>query len=297
MHIVQFQEKSGQQVLQGVKIGDAIYQFGRSLPAVDGIESVFANWSCFQDAVLALDSAASAGSAATNAGADFSADAVRLVCPVPLTAKTICIGLNYRDHAIESGMAIPSEPVVFCKLNGALCGPGDSVELPAVSQQVDYEAELVMVIGKPAWRVTAEEAMQHVFGYSCGHDVSARDWQIGRPGGQWLLGKSFPNFAPLGPGIVPAENIADPCNLKIQLRVNGETLQDSSTAQLIFNPVELIMHLSQCFVLQPGDVIYTGTPPGVGMARKPQRFLQDGDVAEVDIESIGVLSNTFRAAM
>ncbi|MCA9133248.1 MAG: fumarylacetoacetate hydrolase family protein [Planctomycetales bacterium] len=221
------------------------------------------------------------------------AEPVRLLSPVPEGGKILCIGLNYRDHAIESGMAIPSEPVVFNKLSGTLCGPEDVVPLPACSQQVDFEAELVLVIGKRAWQVSEEQAEQHIFGYTCGHDVSARDWQIGRPGGQWLLGKSFPGFAPIGPALIPRTQIADPCQLSIALRINGETFQQSSTKQLIFSPRKLISFLSQCFALEVGDIIFTGTPPGVGMARKPPRFLQSGDVCEVEIEHLGVLRNRF----
>jgi 2-keto-4-pentenoate hydratase/2-oxohepta-3-ene-1,7-dioic acid hydratase in catechol pathway len=218
---------------------------------------------------------------------------VRLLSPVPEGGKLLCIGLNYRDHAIESGMDIPTEPVVFNKLAGTLCGPEDVVPLPGCSSQVDFEAELVLVIGKRGWQVAEADANDIIFGYTCGHDVSARDWQIGRPGGQWLLGKSFPNFAPIGPVLVPREFISDPCNLSISLRINGETLQDSSTRQLIFTPPQLISYLSQCCVLEPGDIIFTGTPPGVGMARKPPRFLASGDVCEVEVESIGILKNRF----
>ncbi len=219
--------------------------------------------------------------------------AVRLLSPVPEGGKVICIGLNYRDHAIESGMDIPNEPVVFNKLPGVLCGPEAPVPIPKCSSQVDYEAELVLVIGREAWQVAEEDAEQYLFGYTCGHDVSARDWQLGRPGGQWLLGKSFPNFAPLGPALVPREFVEDPCDLQISLRLNGETLQHSSTKQLIFSPRELISYISQCCVLHPGDVIFTGTPPGVGMAHKPPRFLQPGDVCEVEIQGLGVLRNRF----
>jgi 2-keto-4-pentenoate hydratase/2-oxohepta-3-ene-1,7-dioic acid hydratase in catechol pathway len=219
--------------------------------------------------------------------------AARLLCPIPAGGRIICIGLNYRDHAIESGMEIPSEPVVFNKWSGALCGPEDEVPLPASSRAVDYEAELVVVVGKPAWQVDEAAAEESIFGYSCGHDVSSRDWQLGRPGGQWLLGKSFPNFAPVGPAIVPKEFVPNAGELRIELRVNGETLQSSTTAQLIFSPPRLISFLSKFCHLEPGDIIFTGTPPGVGMARKPPRFLSVGDVCEVEVESIGVLRNSF----
>ena len=233
--------------------------------------------------------------ACIESAATMELDPSKLFCPIRNPSKLLCIGLNYRDHAIESGMDIPSEPVVFNKLNGTLCGPGDEILLPANSTQVDYEAELVVVIGKPAWRVSEAEAMDHVFGYTCGHDVSSRDWQLGRPGGQWLLGKSFPTFAPIGPHIVTADEVSDVGNLRIQMRVNGEMRQDSTTAQLIFSIPELVAHLSACCRLEPGDLIFTGTPPGVGMALEPPRYLQDGDLCEVEIEDIGVLSNRCKA--
>lgn len=240
-----------------------------------------------RDCRLGSDSSA-AGFAAK--GCSASPD-LQLLSPVPESGKVICIGLNYRDHAIETGAEIPEEPVVFSKLQGTLCGPDTPIPLPRVSQQVDYEAELVMVIGKRAWQVSEQEADAYIFGYMCGHDVSARDWQKGRPGGQWLLGKSFPNFAPVGPYLVPKECIENPCNLQVCMRINGETLQNSNTDQLIFNPWQLIAHLSQCCVLNPGDIIFTGTPPGVGAARTPPRFLQAGDVCEVEIEGLGILRN------
>ena len=215
----------------------------------------------------------------------------RLLSPVQEPAKILCIGLNYRDHALETGADIPTEPVVFNKLAGTLCGPDDEIPLPKVSQQVDYEAELVIVIGRTAWQVTEQEADQFIFGYMCGHDVSARDWQKGRPGGQWLLGKSFPNFAPTGPVLVPRQFIDDPCDLRVSMRINGEVYQDSSTQQLIFNPWQLIAYISQCCELHPGDILFTGTPPGVGAARKPPRFLRPGDECEVAIDGLGVLRN------
>lgn len=218
---------------------------------------------------------------------------VRLLSPVPAGGKLLCIGLNYRDHAIETGMPIPSEPIVFNKLAGSLCGPEDVVPLPTCSAKVDYEAELVLVIGRTTWQVSEVAAAESVFGYTCGHDVSARDWQIGRPGGQWLLGKSFPNFAPVGPALVPRQYITDASNLAISMRINGEVFQQSSTQQLIFSPAQLISYLSQCCVLEPGDLIFTGTPPGVGTARKPPRFLRSGDVCEVEVEGLGVLRNRF----
>jgi len=199
--------------------------------------------------------------------------------------------LNYRDHAIETGAEIPSEPVVFSKFNSALIGHGETILLPAVSSQVDYEAELVVVIGRRAKRVSEENAMSHVFGYTCGHDVSARDWQKGRPGGQWLLGKTFDTFAPIGPCVVTAQELKDPSDLRVKMHLNKTVVQDSTTAQLIFSIPTLIAHLSKIVTLKPGDLIFTGTPPGVGAARNPPVFLQPGDRCTVEIEGIGQLTN------
>ncbi len=216
---------------------------------------------------------------------------LKLAAPIRRPGKVICIGLNYADHAAESGSEIPFEPVVFNKFPTAVIAHQEPIEIPGNSKEVDYEAELVVVIGKTAKNVSQSEAMSHVFGYCCGHDVSARDWQKGRPGGQWLLGKTFDTFAPLGPEIVTADEIDEPGNLNVVMRLNGETMQDSNTKQLIFPIDHLIKHLSSVSTLYPGDVIYTGTPPGVGAARKPPVFMKAGDVAEVEIEGLGRLTN------
>ncbi len=228
---------------------------------------------------------------ATRDGEVLPADKVRLLAPILGPRKVICIGLNYADHADESGQAIPEEPVVFNKFPTALTGPGQPIRLPAISQEVDYEAELVVVIGRQAKGISESEALDYVGGYTCGHDVSARDWQLRKPGGQWLLGKTFDTFAPIGPHLVTPDEIPDPGQLKIALRINGQTMQDSSTRQLIFSVPQLISYISQVATLHPGDLIFTGTPPGVGAARKPPVFLRPGDQVEVEIEGIGVLEN------
>jgi 2-keto-4-pentenoate hydratase/2-oxohepta-3-ene-1,7-dioic acid hydratase in catechol pathway len=214
-----------------------------------------------------------------------------LLAPIPDPGKVICIGLNYRDHAAESGMDIPEEPVCFSKFGNTIIGPGEAIRLPRVASQVDYEAELVVVIGKRAFEVPRERAFEYVAGYCNGHDVSARDWQIGKPGKQWLLGKTPDTFAPIGPWLVTADEVGDPHSLGIQLRLNGETMQDGNTKEFIFGVDELIAYLSQLMTLDPGDIIFTGTPPGVGMARDPQVWLQPGDTVEVEIDRLGVLSN------
>lgn len=215
----------------------------------------------------------------------------QLLAPIPKPGKVICIGLNYKDHAAESGQPIPTEPVCFGKFSSAVVGPEAKIQLPKVAHKVDYEAELVVVIGKGGKNIPRESAMEHIAGYTNGNDVSARDWQIGRPGGQWLMGKTPDTFAPIGPYLVTADEITDPHELQVQFRLNGETLQNSSTRELIFKLDELIAHLSQLITLESGDVIFTGTPPGVGAARKPPIFLKAGDVTEVEIAGLGILKN------
>lgn len=287
MQLVRFElnpKQDSARVSWGIRTAAGIADLGSGPSALAGcmLEAI-RNWSTIRDRVEVA-----------SRDAAIVEEPVRLLSPVPEGGKLICIGLNYRDHAIESGMDIPGEPVVFNKLAGALCGPNDDIALPGCSQKVDYEAELVIVMGRRAWQVTPEQVDDTIFGYTCGNDVSARDWQIGRPGGQWLLGKSFPRFAPIGPHLIPREFISDPSNLDISLRINGETFQQSNTRQLIFPPRELISYLSQVCVLEAGDIIFTGTPPGVGMARKPPRFLKSGDECEVEIEHIGTLRNRFQ---
>ncbi|MFO0013698.1 MAG: fumarylacetoacetate hydrolase family protein [Planctomycetota bacterium] len=221
-----------------------------------------------------------------------SQEELQILCPIDRPGKILCSGLNYRDHAMETQTPIPDEPIVFCKMPTAMIGPLDAIRLPASSQQVDYEAELVVVIGRRVKHATAREAQDAIFGYTVGHDVSARDWQKGKPGKQWFLGKSFDTFAPLGPAIVVGNSIADPCQLRIRCWFNGEVVQDSNTRELIFSPVFLVEYLSRVMTLEPGDVIYTGTPSGVGVARTPPKFLHPGDTIEIEIESIGRLTNT-----
>ncbi|MDC0283830.1 fumarylacetoacetate hydrolase family protein [Mariniblastus sp.] len=216
---------------------------------------------------------------------------VHLNPPLKKVNKVICIGKNYADHAREMGSEPPEIPVVFSMFPSAIIGPGDSVVLPTISRQVDYEAELVVVIGKSGRHIPRDQAMDHVFGYCCGNDISARDWQKGKPGGQWLLGKTFDTFAPLGPFLVTKNEVDDPHQLKICCRLNGEVMQSSSTSSFIFQIDFLISHLSQFMTLAPGDLIFTGTPPGVGAGRKPPLFLSPGDTVEVEIESVGVLTN------
>ena len=207
--------------------------------------------------------------------------------PVPRPGKLICIGLNYKDHAAESKMAIPETPVVFSKFSTCVIAPGEPVVLPPQSKQVDYEAELAVVIGRRAKNVSADRAYDYVFGYTPFNDVSARDFQFAD--GQWQRGKSCDTFGPMGPTIVTTDQIPDPHKLSIKLILNGQTMQDSNTDQMIFRVPRLIEFLSETITLEPGDVIATGTPSGVGFARKPPVFLKPGDDMEVRIEEVGSL--------
>lgn len=213
--------------------------------------------------------------------------------PIAVPSKIICVGLNYRDHAAESGMAIPERPLIFSKWPNTLIGPGDAIVLPTLSDQVDYEAELGVVIGTRAAKVAVADALAHVKGYCCANDVSARDVQLGD--GQWARGKSLDTFCPVGP-LVPASQVPDPQQLRIRAVLNGETMQDASTADMIFSVAEIVSFISQGITLEPGDLILTGTPPGVGFARKPPIFLRAGDEITVEIDGIGSLANPVRSA-
>ncbi|WP_437202642.1 fumarylacetoacetate hydrolase family protein [Planctomicrobium sp. SH664] len=215
----------------------------------------------------------------------------QLLAPIPDPGKVLCIGLNYREHAVESRMEIPSEPICFSKFSSAVIGPEEAIQLPPASNQVDYEAELVAVIGRRAKHVSVGDALSYVAGYCNGNDVSARDWQIGRPGKQWLLGKTPDTFAPIGPCLVTADEAGNPHDLAISLRLNGETMQQCTTKEFIFGVDAVIAHVSQLITLEPGDLIFTGTPSGVGMGRSPQVWLKAGDTVEVEIEGLGTLRN------
>jgi 2-keto-4-pentenoate hydratase/2-oxohepta-3-ene-1,7-dioic acid hydratase in catechol pathway len=208
---------------------------------------------------------------------------------IPRPGKIVCVGLNYRDHAAEAGMDLPSAPLLFAKWPNTLVGHGDPVVLPPESTQVDYEAELGVVIGTTTKRVSERSALDHVAGYICVNDVSARDLQFAD--GQWTRGKSPDTFCPVGPRLVPREQIDDPQALAIRCIVNGDALQDSSTAQMIYSVAEIIAYASQVITLEPGDLIATGTPAGVGVFRDPKVMLQDGDEVSVEIEGLGTLTN------
>ena len=219
----------------------------------------------------------------------------RIGAPVGGSPKFIAIGLNYADHAAESGMPIPAEPVVFMKANNALCGPNDDVEKPRGSTKLDWEVELAVVIGTRAKYVSEADALKHVAGYAVCNDVSERAFQIERLG-QWTKGKSHDTFGPLGPWLVTADAIPDPHNLAMWLDVNGQRCQTGSTATMIFKVPKIISYLSEMMTLSPGDIITTGTPPGVGMGMKPPKFLNAGDVVMLGIDGLGAQRQTIVAA-
>lgn len=239
--------------------------------------------------VSAVEADAAKRAALIEAGAILPADKVCTLAPVPRPGKFFCIGLNYRDHAEESGMDIPTRPLIFSKFSSCVVGPGAQVELPPGAKEVDYEAEFGVVIGRRTKNISKDKALDAVLGYTNINDVSARDFQFAD--GQWQRGKACDTFAPMGPYILTADLVPNPEELSIRFRLNGETLQDSTTAQLIFGVAELVADLSQFFTLEPGDVIATGTPPGVGFARKPPIYIKEGDMMEVEVEGLGVLTN------
>lgn len=218
-----------------------------------------------------------------------SVDLVKFHAPLPNPPRVFAIGLNYRDHAIESGMELPTTPVVFFKLTPSIVGPGEPIILPKNSTQPDYEAEFAFVIGKGGYRIPASAWRDHVFGYTIVNDVSARDVQFASS--QWSLSKSFPTFCPIGPAIVTTDEIADPHELSISLTIDGETLQNSNTRELVFKIPDLIEYLSSITPLLPGDIVSTGTPPGVGLGRTPKRWLKPGETVTVTVEGLGSLTN------
>lgn len=215
--------------------------------------------------------------------------AVRLLAPIPTPRKFICVGLNYLDHAKESGAEIPDVPTIFNKFATTVIGPGQPIVLPKVSNSPDYEGEFAVIIGRGGRHIKADNWREHVFGYTVVNDVSARDFQ--RATTQWLMGKTFDTFGPMGPWIVTADEIADPHALDIRTEINGEVLQNSNTRELIFKIPQLLEFLSQVFTLQPGDILSTGTPAGVGFSHTPPRWLKPGDDVVIKIAGVGELRN------
>src|SRR5262245_40805130 len=228
-------------------------------------------------------------SAFVGQGTQYGLKAVTLKAPVPRPTKLILVGLNYRDHAEEAGMKIPEEPTLFSKYPNCVIAPGEAIRIPKVSTQIDFEGEFAFVIGKGGKDIPKNEAINYVAGYTIVHDVSCRDYQMRT--GQWMVGKTFDTFAPMGPYLVLKDEIPDPHNLNLTTRLNGVVMQSSNTKHLIFNTFDLIAYMSRVFTLEPGDVVSTGTPAGVGFARNPQVFLKPGDVIRIEITGLGALEN------
>jgi 2-keto-4-pentenoate hydratase/2-oxohepta-3-ene-1,7-dioic acid hydratase in catechol pathway len=216
------------------------------------------------------------------------------VVPIERPGKIVCVGLNYRDHAEEQGVDLPSEPLLFAKFPTSLIGPGEAIVIPPTVTKCDYEAELAVVVGERVKNVSKENALEAVRGYLCANDVSARDLQFSD--GQWTRGKSPDTFCPVGPRVVPRDDVPDPHALRIRALVNGEVMQDSTTSNLIFGVDEVIAYASRTSTLEPGDLILTGTPAGVGVFRDPPRLLQPGDEVTIEIEGLGALTNPVVAA-
>ncbi len=284
MRLATYQSEQGPRVAALCEGG--LVDLNRTDPAVP---------SCVKDLLRQGPAGLERAQAALVAGEVVPFEGLKMLPPIPRPEKVICVGLNYRDHAKESGMPVPQEPVIFNKFPTTVSANGDAILLPPSSQEVDYEAELVVVIGAAGRHIRPAQVRSHIAGYCCGNDVSARDWQLRKAGGQWLLGKSFDTFAPFGPALVTADEIADPNRLAIRLRLNGRVMQESNTSQFIFPVERLVSYVSDVCTLAPGDLIFTGTPSGVGFARKPPAYLKPGDVVEVEIEQLGVLRNPVKA--
>jgi 2-keto-4-pentenoate hydratase/2-oxohepta-3-ene-1,7-dioic acid hydratase in catechol pathway len=267
--------------------GEFIYDLNRLDPAIPGEMIAFleAGSDALERGGKALERAR------TEEGQPFGR--VMLKAPVPRPGKIICVGKNYMDHAAETGGAAPSFPMIFAKYANTVIGPGEPIVVPPAVKQPDYEGELAVVIGRRGREIPEAEAMSYVAGYTALNDVSARDWQMRTT--QYTLGKTVDTFCPMGPALVTADEVPDVQDLAIRTVINGEVLQQGRTSQMIFSIAYLISDMSQVMTLEPGDVIATGTPSGVGMARKPPRWLRNGDVVRVEIERVGVLENPVRA--
>jgi 2-keto-4-pentenoate hydratase/2-oxohepta-3-ene-1,7-dioic acid hydratase in catechol pathway len=282
MHVVRF-SVGGAAGQVGILAGDKVIPLSALVKdAPQDMRSVIADW----------DRIAPELAGATASTASIPLASVQLLAPVENPEKILAIGLNYADHVEEargSGLTIPTEQVWFCKQPSSVNAPNGDIQVPKASDKLDYEVEMVAIIGKGGRHISREDAAKHVFGYAVGNDVSVRDWQMKTA--QWMLGKSFDTHAPFGPAIVTADEIGDPHRLAIKCYVNGELRQNSNTKHLIFKVWDQIAELSTAMTLKPGDVIYTGTPGGVGLAFKPPRFLKAGDVVRCEIEEIGAIEN------
>jgi acylpyruvate hydrolase len=282
MKLVSFELKGEQRV--GLWLPEGILdlkQLDASMPS--DMISLLAEWQKYRPKLETLEQGVQVQEALV------SPNDVHVLAPIPRPCKLMAVGLNYRDHAAETGAQLPSSPIFFAKAASAALGPYDPIVIPRITHQVDYEAELALVIGRKGRHISEASALEHVAGYMAFNDVSARDMQFGDR--QWFRGKSCDTFAPMGPWIVTADEVADPQRLDIELRLNGQVMQRSNTSQMVFSIAQLISFISQAMTLEPGDVIATGTPSGVGYVRKPPVFLQAGDIVEVQIQGVGTIRN------
>lgn len=280
MRFVQFQNKNNSNTFLGI-----ISENGESVQEIKAAQSNMVDFIKSNPNVEAVTKDAASSPA-------LSINDVKLLSPVTAPEKILCIGLNYSGHCLEQNLQPPKEPMFFSKFNNTLVGPGENVILHKISDKIDWEIELAVVIGKTAKHVSKANALDYVFGYTIAQDISARDWQKQRNGGQFLIGKSMDSFCPLGPAIVHRNLVPDPHNLAVKCSVNGVLKQNGNSSELIYKIDDIIESLTQSITLQPGDVILTGTPSGVGMHRKPPEFLQPNDVIESEIENLGKLVNT-----
>ncbi len=283
MKLATFRDEAGPRL--GIVSDDGLIDIARHAPDLPrGMRGLIAGWPACRVRLLALSDRA----------ADLRRDSVEFLAPVPDPEKILAVGLNYADHCAESGIAPPTQQMWFSKMPGCANGPLAPVDLPACSEKLDYEAELVVVIGRACRNVPRDLAREVIFGYCVGNDFSVRDWQMQTS--QFLLGKAFDSHAPMGPWITTTDAVADPHALAIRCSVNGEIRQNSNTRHLIFNCYDQISHVSQAMTLRPGDVIFTGTPGGVAAALNPPRWLAHGDVVVTEIEGLGRLSNVVMRA-
>ena len=259
----------------GIVVGDGIVELTDLAPTMIAL---ITNWDALKSKVAEREA---------DEAPHYKLKDIHLCAPVPRPQKVMAIGLNYADHIAESGAATPEKQIWFAKLGNAVNGPNDPIQMPKVSKAIDWEAEMVFVIGKRCRHVTTERAPDVIFGYACGNDISVRDWQFHTA--QWLVGKSFDTHAPIGPWIVTADEIGDPHALGIRCKVNGEIKQNSNTKNLVFNCFDQIAYLSQAMTLEPGDMVFTGTPGGVGQSMKPPQFLKAGDTVRIEIDKIGAI--------
>lgn len=289
MRIVRFRD-DGKRV--GVMIGNEVLDLqlasGDSLPSAP-LELIAETGA--KDELSEILQLANVASSKLPDGSVKSLEEVELTFPFQRPGKIVCLGRNYRDHAAESGADVPDEPVVFAKATSSVIGPKAPIQLPRVAEKVDYEVELAVVVGRTARHISAENALDHVAGYSVLCDVSARDYQHEKPGGQWYLGKSFDTFCPIGPALVTADEIPDPHNLDIRCTINGQCRQRANTGEMVFDIPTILSYLSEVFTLEPGDVVSTGTPSGVGAGQDPPTYLESGDCVRCAIEQVGELVN------